>query len=177
MRWRQSCLRIGATADGFIGTGRRPRCREPLPQNAPMMRTSALLPALSFVDQHFNTHFPCVRVAKLCGMTRFQFSRVFHSVFGTTFKDYLLRFRVAESCRLLRQPHACVTEVACATGFNDSSYFARIFRRYVGMLPSEYARSLDRPPLASLFIPPRWANGARDHRIGLAPRAAARTPE
>lgn len=110
----------------------------------------ALLPALSFVDQHFNTQFSCVRIAKLCGMTRFQFSRLFHAAFGMTFKDYLLRFRVAESCRLLRQPHACVTEVACATGFNDSSYFARIFRRYVGMLPSEYVHATDRPPIASI---------------------------
>lgn len=109
-----------------------------------------LLPALSFVDQHFNTQFSAVRVAKLCGMTRFQFSRAFHSVFGMTFKDYLLRFRVAESCRLLRHPDACVTEVACATGFNDSSYFARIFRRYVGMLPSEYVHAPVRPPLASI---------------------------
>jgi len=110
----------------------------------------ALLPALSFVDQHFNTQFSAVRVAKLCGMTRFQFCRVFRAVFGMTFKDYLLRFRVAESCRLLRQPDACVTEVAGATGFNDSSYFARIFRRYVGMLPSEYVHAPVRPPLASI---------------------------
>lgn len=130
------------------------RDEPPVPRGVPSERGNdahfALLPALSFVDQHFNTNFSAAHVAKLCGMTRFQFSRLFHAAFGMTFKDYLLRFRVAESCRLLRQQHACVTEVACATGFNDSSYFARIFRRYVGMLPSEYVHATVRPPIASI---------------------------
>ncbi len=76
-----------------------------------------LLPAISYVDQHFNAQVSAEQVAKLCGMTRFQFSRLFHTAFGLTFKDYLLRTRVTEACRLLAQPHACVTDVACASGF------------------------------------------------------------
>jgi AraC-like DNA-binding protein len=33
-----------------------------------------------------------------------------------------------------------VTQIAYAVGFHDGSYFARMFRRYTGMLPSQYAR-------------------------------------
>ena len=126
----------------------------PVPRAVAVDRTDdphqTLLPALSYVEQHFNAQVSAVHVARLCGMTRFQFSRVFHNAFDMTFKDYLMRFRVAESCRLLKQPHASVTDVACATGFNDCSYFARIFRRYVGMVPSEYAQGTARPPIASV---------------------------
>ena len=125
-----------------------------VPQAVPASRPDdlqlALLPALSFIEQHFNTRISATRVARLCGMTRFQLSRVFHATLGITFKDYLLRMRIAEACRLLEHPGASVTDIGCAVGFNDSSHFARVFRRFTGMVPSQYECAHTRPSAASM---------------------------
>ena len=91
--------------------------------------------------EHFHEKFPASAIARFCGLSRFQFSRSFHAAFGITFREYLLRFRILEACKRLREGSAPVTEIAFAVGFHDGSYFARMFRRYTGVLPSQYARA------------------------------------
>ena len=71
-------------------------------------------------------------------MSPFRFSRSFRETYGIKFQDYVVRYRILESCRLLKSPSTNVTDVAYAVGFNDASYFSRTFRRYVGMTPSYY---------------------------------------
>ena len=50
-----------------------------IPTSRPGDPQQELLPALSFIEQHFNTRFSADRIARLCGMSRFQFSRTFHT--------------------------------------------------------------------------------------------------
>lgn len=101
---------------------------------------AGVLKAPGFVQQHFHEKFPARDIADHCGLSRFQFSRSFHTVFGITFREYLLRFRILAACERLREGTLMVTEIAYAVGFHDGSYFARMFRRYTGVLPSQYAR-------------------------------------
>jgi AraC-like DNA-binding protein len=102
--------------------------------------------AIAFVAVHFHEKFPASAVATHCGLSRFQFSRAFHATFGITFREYLLRYRIRAACERLRGRPESVTAVAYAVGFHDGSYFARMFRRYIGMLPSQYARWHDGRP-------------------------------
>ncbi len=120
-----------------------PEARTEVGDNAAQLAGSrlAVLRAPQFVQQHFHEKFPASAIAKFCGLSRFQFSRSFHHVFGITFREYLLRYRIREACVRLSQGSAPVTEIAYAVGFHDGSYFARMFRRYTGMLPSQYARA------------------------------------
>jgi AraC-like DNA-binding protein len=76
-------------------------------------------------------------------MSPFRFSRSFRETYGITFQDYVVRYRILESCRLLKNPHANITDVAYAIGFNDASYFSRTFRRYVGISPSNYCAEFE----------------------------------
>jgi AraC-like DNA-binding protein len=99
----------------------------------------ALLPAIYFVKQKFREKIRSEEVAEACGMTTFRFSRAFHETFGLTFQDYVLRYRILESCRLLRHPDGNVTKAAYSVGFNDASYFSRTFRRFIGTSPSAYS--------------------------------------
>jgi len=102
-----------------------------------------LLPAIYFVKHKFREKIRCEEVAAACGMTTFRFSRAFHETFGLTFRDYLLRYRILEACRLLRHPDGNVTNVAYSVGFNDASYFSRAFRRFIGTSPSAYCAEFE----------------------------------
>jgi len=118
----------------------------PIPPEVPhqsQMHGVTLLPAIYFVKQKFREKVRSENVAEACGMTTFRFSRVFHETFGLTFQDYVLRYRVLEACRLLRSPNANVTKVAYSVGFNDASYFSRMFRRFMGTSPSAYAAEFE----------------------------------
>ena len=96
----------------------------------------ALAPAVYFIEKNYRSKIRNEDVAKTCGMSPFRFSRAFKEVFGVTFRDYLLDFRLREACRLLENPTTAVTDVAYAVGFNDASYFARVFKQRLGRPPS-----------------------------------------
>lgn len=97
-----------------------------------------LAPAIDYVEHNYREKLSSVDAASLCNMTTFQLSRVFKETYGLTFQDYILRFRIREACRLLKNPAAEIGDVASLVGFNDPSYFGKVFRRYMQCSPSEF---------------------------------------
>jgi YesN/AraC family two-component response regulator len=98
----------------------------------------ALTPSINFVEKHFHSRVRNEDVASQCGMNPFYFSKRFKETFEIGFHEYLTRFRLREARRLLVNPNTSVTEVCHAVGFNDASYFTRVFKKYFGGLPSNY---------------------------------------
>ncbi|HEX6996380.1 MAG TPA: response regulator transcription factor [Gammaproteobacteria bacterium] len=95
--------------------------------------------ALQYVERNYRGKISSAKAAALCGLTTFQFSRLFKEAYGLTFQEYVIRFRLREAGRLLKNPNAQVAEVAYLVGFNDPSYFTKVFRRYTGISPSQFA--------------------------------------
>jgi signal transduction histidine kinase/ligand-binding sensor domain-containing protein/AraC-like DNA-binding protein len=54
--------------------------------------------------------------------------------------DYITSIRLKKSAALLRQSNKNINEVASEVGFNDPKYFSQKFKRYFGVLPSEYLK-------------------------------------
>jgi len=67
-------------------------------------------------------------------------SRRFRACMGMGVSEYRNALRVEEACRRLILGDDSITEVALAVGFNDSAYFARIFKRLLGCTPRQYRR-------------------------------------
>ena len=101
--------------------------------------------ALEFVERNYRDKISSCEVAEKCNLTPFQFSRVFKETYGLTFQEYVMRYRIREACRLLKNPIAEIAEIASLTGFNDPSYFGKIFRRYLACSPSKYQESSHSP--------------------------------
>ncbi len=94
--------------------------------------------AVNFIHQHYSKKITESDAAKVCHLSRFQFSRLFRKVTGLTFQNYLLNYRINIAKTLLRNPDAKVVDIAFAVGFKDPSYFARVFKRLVGTPPSDH---------------------------------------
>jgi AraC-like DNA-binding protein len=103
---------------------------------APRTDAATLAPAVLYVEKYFRSKIRGEEVAASCGMSPFRFSRAFKEAYGVTFRDYLVDYRLKEACRLLENPTVSVADVAFAVGFNDASYFARVFKQRIGTAPS-----------------------------------------
>lgn len=117
-----------------------------LPVDARFRGTSqkdAINASVAYIEKNLHEEIPQSKVADHCGMTPFQFSRQFKQTYGMTFQEFLIRRRMTEAVRLLKNPSASVTDVCYTVGFRDLSYFTRTFRRYVGMTPSRYKTDLE----------------------------------
>lgn len=99
--------------------------------------------AESYIEDHFASKISLQQMATLCNMSPYRFCRLFKKNYGLTFHEFLLRRRVEEAARLLRNPAALVLDVAYVSGFNDPSYFARVFKRYTGASPGEFRQNRD----------------------------------
>lgn len=98
---------------------------------------------LTYLDANLHKKIVQSEVAELFGLSPFQFSRLFKRLTRMTFQAYLLSRRIDEAKRLLANPRVSVTDICFTVGFQDLSYFTRIFQRYVGVPPSRYRMSLN----------------------------------
>jgi YesN/AraC family two-component response regulator len=102
---------------------------------AAMMRRAA-----EYIHQNFISRLSVDALARECNMNRFAFSRLFRRTYGCSYRDYVMRLRLDRACKLLLGPRVSVTETAGSSGFIDSSYFARVFRRHLGKTPLQFAQ-------------------------------------
>lgn len=91
-----------------------------------------------YLEDHFNEPVECDQLADHMHVSRSTFYRLFKQATGTTPIQYVNRLRVERARDLLRTTDDTVGRIADAVGFNDASYFARLFGKQVGMSPQEY---------------------------------------
>lgn len=89
-------------------------------------------------------------LARVAGMSRFHFLRTYARVFGETPHDTSTRLRIERAKRALRDGDS-VTAACFDVGFSSLGSFSALFRREVGVPPSEYQRTLRR-----VVVCPAW---------------------
>lgn len=81
------------------------------------------------------------QLAKLAGMSRFQFDRRMQAVFGVTARQWLVKLRIGTAEQLLRGSKKPIAEIALAAGYADQSAFTRQFSRTTGLTPRDYRQT------------------------------------
>jgi AraC-like DNA-binding protein len=85
--------------------------------------------------------FSLTEAARALGISTGHLSRTFRKMTHMTFREYTLTRRIEYGCRLLLDPLNNVSTVSERCGFSTPAYFARVFRRFSGCAPTEYARN------------------------------------
>lgn len=80
-------------------------------------------------------------LAKKYAISRGYLCRLFKSAMGITLAEYVTISRVSLAEKLLATTNKSITEIAAQCGFNDSNYFASVFKKYKGINPKKYALS------------------------------------
>jgi len=101
-------------------------------------RTTRTQAAVDYVQQSLAQHITLTTAAARCHMCKSEFSRIFKREHAATFFEFVLRARARRAAELLALGDMAVKQVAYAVGFNDLSYFGRVFRRHYGVAPSQY---------------------------------------
>jgi two-component system response regulator YesN len=67
-------------------------------------------------------------------------SKIFKQELGCTIMEFLTKIRIEEAKKLLKNPKYNIMQVANEIGFEDPSYFTKVFKRSEGVTPSQYKR-------------------------------------
>lgn len=94
--------------------------------------------AIRYISRNFSQNISLDKVAAHVHLNPAYFSTLFKQSTGSSFKEYLNMVRIEESKRLLTNTDYSIIDIALAAGFDDQSYFSKVFKKYTGLTPRQY---------------------------------------
>ncbi len=104
-----------------------------------------------WLEDHFHERGAVQRVVELSNIPERTLKRRFKIATGSSLIDHLQNLRVEEAKRLLEAAEMPVDEISFDVGYEDPSFFRRLFKRQTGLTPSQYRRMF-KPVLAASEI-------------------------
>lgn len=92
----------------------------------------------NYINQHYKEEIRLSELAKLVGMTPTAFSRFFKLRTGRLVSDYIIDVRLGYATRALVDSPSSVSDICYDCGFNNVSYFNRIFKKKKNCAPKEF---------------------------------------
>lgn len=94
------------------------------------------------IEENIGSTIPVEALAACAKLSAGYFGRAFKASFGETPHTYILRKRMDRARRLMRETSAPLAAIALECGMADQSHFGRTFRRFTGMSPHAWRRSM-----------------------------------
>lgn len=101
----------------------------------------AIRKSVDYVRRHYRYRIALDEVAGHVGLSTSYFSRVFKAEMNENFVSYLNRFRIEKAKELLRRTDLPLIDVSASVGFEDQSYFTKVFKRLTGTSPGRFRDS------------------------------------
>lgn len=81
-------------------------------------------------------------MARKVYISPYYLSHLFREELNITFLEYLTMVRMEEAKKLLKDTSLSIVAIASQVGYEDASYFSKVFKRYVGISPAQYRKNL-----------------------------------
>lgn len=127
----------------LLGIVRREAFAQPPPIGGKGQQT--FLAIRDYVREHCCDQVSRARVAAVFSITPTHLSRLFRQQGDESFSQFLTRSRLQHASDLLATTHLTVNEIAYQCGYNDPSYFIRVYRRKHGGSPGRMRASRRAP--------------------------------
>lgn len=100
-----------------------------------------IVKALQYIQSYYPDSLTLPQIAQIAGLSPNYFSSLFKKEMGSSFLEYLNRYRIEKSMELLLNTSLKTYEIAWKCGFSDEGYFGKTFKKYTGMTPNEYKKN------------------------------------
>lgn len=91
--------------------------------------------------ENYTKEYSLEEVAQLANLSPYYFIKVFKTQTGKTPYDFLVDIKINKACTLLKTSSNTITEICEYCGFSNSSHFTNVFKRKMGVSPSEYRKA------------------------------------
>lgn len=96
---------------------------------------------ITYIEKNYMEKITIEGIAKELGLSQSHFMKFFKNTMGTTFTNYLNDYRLTLSSRLLVSSDSSILDIAAEAGFENLSYFNRLFKKRFGVTPREYRKA------------------------------------
>ena len=92
----------------------------------------------TFMEDHLSESIPIQEMAEHLCMSRTLFYNKIRSITGLTPVDFYRKYHIERAAQMMRNEGLTVSEACYGTGFSDPKYFSKVFKKFMGVSPSEY---------------------------------------
>ena len=96
---------------------------------------------IGYIRENYALDISSKDVAKALFYTQSYFCRSFKENFNVSFSEYLNMHRILVAKEMLSDKSKKVYDISAACGFSSPEYFARVFKKSVGLSPIEYRKN------------------------------------
>lgn len=96
--------------------------------------------ALNYIHNNYKKELSVKDIAKSCNFSEFHFMRFFKQHIGMTCIEYINTYRLEAASKLLAATDKSIMEIAFEAGFNNVSYFNKLFKTNYRLTPKEFRR-------------------------------------
>lgn len=100
----------------------------------------AVSAALEYIDTNYCRQVYIDEACRIAMMSQSYFSHLFKQLTGKTFVEYVNARRINKAAEMLVKGEVSISEICFAVGFNDTTYFNRVFKRGTGLSPRQYRK-------------------------------------
>ncbi|MBP3718815.1 MAG: response regulator [Eubacterium sp.] len=94
--------------------------------------------AKEYIQTHYKNDISLDDVSRSVDISPYYFSKLFKDVEGENFIDYLTNLRISKAKELLDTTDMSMKEICAEVGYSNPNYFSRIFKKTMGVSPTEY---------------------------------------
>lgn len=94
--------------------------------------------SVSYIEKNYTNPISIEMLAKMSNLSVRHFTRIFRDTYQTSPGNYINNLKMQHACMLLTKTTLNISEVAFQSGFSDSNYFTRQFKKLFQVTPKEY---------------------------------------
>jgi two-component system response regulator YesN len=96
--------------------------------------------ACAYVERNYEKQINMEELAEYLGLNPAYFSHLFKKEMGRNFTEYVLDCRMRAARELLKSSNKNIAEIGVSLGYADTRYFSKVFKKHVGVKPTEYRK-------------------------------------
>lgn len=95
--------------------------------------------AAKYISENYASNINLQSIADIYSMSAGHFSKQFKKITGVGLNEYINIARISAAEQMLAKTNMSITAIARECGFNDSNYFAAVFKRLKGITPKKFS--------------------------------------
>jgi two-component system, response regulator YesN len=101
-------------------------------------KTSIIAKVKNIIEKNYSSNIGLKELADMLHINSSYLTRVFKEQEGENINAYIIRLRIEKAKKILESGNVKIDKIAEAVGYEDSTYFFKVFKKMTGMTPREY---------------------------------------